>query len=165
MQDGLIVEQSDDGSFVQGTAAPVYASHLLAAQPRPKVDWRPLGAEIIRAKNLKVWFPIKAGVFRHVVDHVKAVDGVSVDVRQGETVGIVGESGSGKTTLALGLLRLVQSEGPIVFMGRNIEAPEAQRAASDPARDADRVPGSLRLACRRASAWARSSARGSTSTT
>ncbi|HEX6120046.1 MAG TPA: ATP-binding cassette domain-containing protein, partial [Dongiaceae bacterium] len=54
--------------------------------------------------------------------HVKAVDGVDIDVREGETIGIVGESGSGKTTLALGLLRLVESEGPILFMGRHIEA-------------------------------------------
>src|SRR5690606_30877227 len=64
---------------------------------------------------------IKKGLLRRVVDHVKAVDGVSVDIRAGETVGIVGESGSGKTTLALGLMRLVDSQGPIVFMGRHIE--------------------------------------------
>src|SRR4029450_13019103 len=93
----------------------------LAAQPRPKGQLKTDGAEIMSTKNLKVWFPIKAGVFRHVVDHVKAVDGVDIDVRQGETIGIIGESGSGKTTLALGLMRLVESDGPILFMGRHIE--------------------------------------------
>jgi microcin C transport system ATP-binding protein len=120
MQAGLIVEHSETEALFDAPKHP-YTRHLLAARPRPKDDLVTDGVEIMSAKNLKVWFPIKAGVFRHVVDHVKAVDGVDVDVRQGETIGIVGESGSGKTSLALGLLRLVQSEGPILFMGRNIE--------------------------------------------
>jgi microcin C transport system ATP-binding protein len=69
---------------------------------------------------VKVWFPIKRGFLRRTVDHVKAVDGVSVQVREGETVGVVGESGSGKTTLGLAILRLVSSDGPIVFLGSKI---------------------------------------------
>jgi microcin C transport system ATP-binding protein len=120
MQNGEIVERSDTASLFQNPKHP-YTRHLLAAQPQPKGDIKKDGAEIMSAKNLKVWFPIKAGVLRRVVGHVKAVDGVDIDVREGETLGIVGESGSGKTTLALGLLRLVESEGPILFMGRNIE--------------------------------------------
>ena len=120
MQSGKIVEQTTTEALFKAPQHP-YTKLLLAAQPRPKVDTAAFGDELIRAKDLKVWFPIKAGILRRVVDHVKAVDGVSVDIRSGETVGIVGESGSGKTSLALGLLRLVQSEGPIVFMGRNIE--------------------------------------------
>ena len=67
--------------------------------------------------DVKVWFPIKRGFFRTVVDHVKAVDGVDVTVRAGQTLGVVGESGSGKTTLGLALPRLISSEGRIVFVG------------------------------------------------
>jgi microcin C transport system ATP-binding protein len=120
MQNGVIVEQSETEALFKAPQHS-YTQHLLAAQPRPKGELVTDGVEIMSTKNLKVWFPIKAGVFRHVVGHVKAVDGVDIDVRQGETIGIVGESGSGKTTLAFGLLRLVASEGPILFMGRNIE--------------------------------------------
>ena len=120
MQDGVIVERSETEALFRSPQHP-YTRHLLAAQPEPKGEIKKDGAEIMSAKNLKVWFPIKAGVFRRVVGHVKAVDGVDIDVREGETIGIVGESGSGKTTLAFGLLRLVESEGPILFMGRNIE--------------------------------------------
>jgi microcin C transport system ATP-binding protein len=120
MQDGVIVERSETEALFRSPQHP-YTRHLLAAQPQPKGEIKKDGAEIMSAKNLKVWFPIKAGVLRHVVGHVKAVDGVDIDVREGETIGIVGESGSGKTTLAFGLLRLVESEGPILFMGRNIE--------------------------------------------
>jgi microcin C transport system ATP-binding protein len=120
MQNGAIVERSETEALFKAPQHP-YTRHLLAAQPQPKGDLVTDGAEIMSAKDFKVWFPIKAGVFRHVVDHVKAVDGVDIDVRQGETIGIVGESGSGKTTLALGLLRLVESNGPILFMGQQIE--------------------------------------------
>ena len=73
------------------------------------------------ADNLKVWFPIKRGLLRSTVGHIKAVDGVSIAVRKGETLGVVGESGSGKTTLGLALLRLISSDGPIVFLGSNIQ--------------------------------------------
>jgi microcin C transport system ATP-binding protein len=77
--------------------------------------------------DVKVWFPIKAGLLRRVVDHVKAVDGISLTVREGHTVGVVGESGSGKTTLGLALLRLIQSQGAIQFDGARIDGLTARQ--------------------------------------
>ncbi|MDE0333451.1 MAG: ABC transporter ATP-binding protein [Defluviicoccus sp.] len=98
-----------------------YTRHLLAAEPKgnPAVaDDR--ARAVMEADELKVWFPVKRGVMRRVVGHIKAVDGISVTVREGQTLGVVGESGSGKTTLAMGLLRLEKSMGPIRFRGRDI---------------------------------------------
>lgn len=121
MQKGKIVET---GSVAQLFATPrhPYTKALIAAEPKGKPPAADLAAEpIIEAKDIRVWFPIKRGVFRRTVGFIKAVDGVSVVVREGETVGVVGESGSGKTTLGLALLRLVRSEGAIVFLGRRID--------------------------------------------
>jgi microcin C transport system ATP-binding protein len=99
-----------------------YTRELLAAEPKGEAaPLNPRGEIMIRTDDLKVWFPIKRGVLRQVVGHVKAVDGVSIEVRRGETLGIVGESGSGKTTLGLALLRLISSDGPIVFMGNELQ--------------------------------------------
>jgi microcin C transport system ATP-binding protein len=95
---------------------------LLAAEPKgspPKSDAS--APTIIETKGLKVWFPIKRGFFRKTIGHIKAVDGVDAVLRAGQTLGIVGESGSGKTTLGLALLRLIASEGPIVYMGGRID--------------------------------------------
>jgi microcin C transport system ATP-binding protein len=75
----------------------------------------------MESRDLKVWFPIKRGFLRKTVGQIKAVDGISIALRQGETLGVVGESGSGKTTLGLALLRLIASNGPIVFLGNNIQ--------------------------------------------
>src|SRR5258705_9974412 len=95
---------------------------LLAAEPKPDpAPPRPESPVVMSADDLKVWFPVKRGLLRSTVGHIKAVDGVSVSVRKGETLGVVGESGSGKTTLGLALLRLISSDGPIVFLGRNIQ--------------------------------------------
>jgi microcin C transport system ATP-binding protein len=74
---------------------------------------------------LRIWFPIQRGLLKRTVGHIKAVNAASVSVRQGETVGIVGESGSGKTTLALAIMRLISSQGPVVFQGRNIQGLKA----------------------------------------
>lgn len=99
-----------------------YTQRLLASEPTGRANPVPTHAEaLVEAGPLKVWFPLKAGVLRRTVGHVKAVDGVRLVVRAGETVGVVGESGSGKTTLGLALLRLTESEGPIVFLGQRIE--------------------------------------------
>jgi len=105
-------------------AAPAhpYTRALLAAEPKPDpAPPQPDAPMVLQATDLKVWFPIKRGLLRKIVGHIKAVDGVSVDLRKGETLGVVGESGSGKTTLGLALLRLISSEGPIVFMGNKLQ--------------------------------------------
>jgi microcin C transport system ATP-binding protein len=121
MQKGKIVEA---GSVAQLFAAPrhPYTKALIAAEPKGKPPAVDLAAKpIVEAKDVRVWFPIKRGFFRKTIGFVKAVDGVSVAVREGETVGVVGESGSGKTTLGLALLRLIRSEGAIVFLGSRID--------------------------------------------
>ncbi len=98
-----------------------YTKMLLAAEPKGDAAALNLGArEILRVDNLKVWFPVKRGFLRRTTGFIKAVDGISVVLREGQTLGIVGESGSGKTTLGLAILKLIRSEGPIVFLGSNI---------------------------------------------
>ncbi|MEM8740535.1 MAG: ABC transporter ATP-binding protein [Pseudomonadota bacterium] len=121
MQSGEIVEQGAVAEIFDRPAH-AYTRMLLSAEPQGAPAPVPDGAEeVVRADALRVWFPIKRGLLRKTVGHIKAVDGASVAVRAGETLGVVGESGSGKTTLALGLMRLVSSEGPILFLGRDIQ--------------------------------------------
>jgi microcin C transport system ATP-binding protein len=99
-----------------------YTRHLLAAEPKGRPPTVDAGAKtVITGRDMKVWFPIKQGFFRKTVDHVKAVDGIDIDVRAGQTVGVVGESGSGKTTLGLALCRMISSKGKIHFNGKDID--------------------------------------------
>jgi len=99
-----------------------YTRHLLAAEPKGKPPKADSSAEtVLSGSDVKVWFPIRQGFFRTVVDHVKAVDGIDVTVRAGQTLGVVGESGSGKTTLGLALTRMISSSGRIDFNGRGID--------------------------------------------
>ncbi|MEB2343878.1 MAG: ABC transporter ATP-binding protein [Deltaproteobacteria bacterium] len=121
MQGGRIVEQGHAERVFTAPEHP-YTRHLLASEPRgAPAPVAPDAPTVLEARDLRVWFPIRRGVLRRVTGHVKAVDGVSLAVRAGETVGIVGESGSGKTTLAFGLLRLERSEGSIRFHGRELQ--------------------------------------------
>jgi microcin C transport system ATP-binding protein len=126
MQGGKLVEVAETEKLFE-TPEHDYTRHLLAAEPKgnplpARADAKP----VIEAENLRVWFPIKKGIMRRTVGHVKAIDGVDIVVREGHTVGVVGESGSGKTTLAMGLLRLEISERPIIFNGTRIDGYSAK---------------------------------------
>jgi microcin C transport system ATP-binding protein len=121
MQAGRVVE-SGPVERIFTTPEHPYTRRLLAAEPKDHPSQAHGDAPpLMRARDIKVWFPVKRGLLRRTVDHVKAVDGISVTVREGQTVGVVGESGSGKTTLGLALLRLQSSEGVIEFDARNIQ--------------------------------------------
>lgn len=121
MKDGEIVETGTaTGVFEHPKHA--YTKHLIEAEPKgapPETNLT--GPVVVETDNLKVWFPVKRGLLKRTVDHVKAVDGLSMKLRAGETLGVVGESGSGKTTLGLALLRLISSEGPIAYVGNRID--------------------------------------------
>ncbi len=122
MRSGELVEKGDTGSIFTAPAHP-YTKMLLEAEPgvRERKSMQGL-LPVISCENLKIWFPVKKGVLRRTVDYIKAVDGVSLTISRGRTLGVVGESGSGKTTLALALLRLVHSEGKIEFQGESIDS-------------------------------------------
>ncbi|EET48428.1 ABC transporter ATP-binding protein [Thalassobium sp. R2A62] len=129
MKDGEIVEHGPTEEIFGNPQHP-YTQMLLSAEaaglPGPVPEDAPVVAQ---TENLKIWFPIQAGLLRRTVDYVRAVNDATLQVRAGETVGIVGESGSGKTTLALAIMRLIPSEGRIVFLGDDIHrlSPKAMR--------------------------------------
>ena len=127
MNNGEIVERGATADIFAAPKHP-YTKHLIASEPKgspPAAN--PKAKTILEAKDLRVWFPIKRGFLRHVVGHIKAVDGIDLAVKEGQTLGVVGESGSGKTTLGLALLRLISSEGPIVYLGNRIDGYDLKR--------------------------------------
>ena len=120
MQGGEIVEQGNTAEIFDNPQHP-YTRKLLGAEPSGSPN--PVSSEaeqILQTNDLRIWFPITRGLLRRTVGHVKAVNAANITVRRGETLGIVGESGSGKTTLALAIMRLIRSEGPILFLGRDL---------------------------------------------
>jgi microcin C transport system ATP-binding protein len=122
MQNGEIVENGTAQDIFETPKHP-YTKHLLAAEPKgapPAAN--PNAPVVVETENLKVWFPIKAGLLQKTVDYVKAVDGLTIKLRAGQTLGVVGESGSGKTTLGLAILRLISSQGPIAYVGNRIDS-------------------------------------------
>jgi microcin C transport system ATP-binding protein len=121
MKEGRIVERGEVERVFTRPEHP-YTRELIAAEPKPDpAPPNPTAPVILATGDLKVWFPIRRGVLRRTVGHIKAVDGINIEIRKGETLGVVGESGSGKTTLGLAVLRLISSQGPIVFMGQHLQ--------------------------------------------
>ncbi len=121
MTDGEIVEAGTNREIFEHAQHP-YTRKLLNAEPKGRPQGRDGSAAVLLASNqLRVWYPIKKGVLRRTVDHVKAVDGISLQVREGHTLGVVGESGSGKSTLGRALIRLEQVGGEISFRGQPLQ--------------------------------------------
>ncbi len=122
MTEGKVVEEGKSGRIFTAPQHP-YTQKLLAAEPTGAPTQLDENAPVLlHSDNLKVWFPVQRGVLQRTVGYVKAVDGVNVSVREGQTLGVVGESGSGKTTLGLALLKLVSSDGSITFDGRDLQS-------------------------------------------
>ena len=127
MQGGEIVEHGPTEEIFR-TPRHRYTRMLLMAEPSGTPGPLPHEAEqILATDDLRVWFPITRGLMRRTVGHVKAVNAATVRIHQGETLGIVGESGSGKTTLALAIMRLVSSQGPVVFLDRDVQGWSSKR--------------------------------------
>jgi microcin C transport system ATP-binding protein len=121
MKQGKIVEENNVTDLFAHPQHP-YTQALIAAEPKGEpAPARPDAPVVAETDNLRVWFPIRRGFLRKTVGHIKAVDGISLAIRKGETLGVVGESGSGKTTLGLAMLRLISSEGKIVFLGKPVQ--------------------------------------------
>ena len=127
MRAGKIVEHGDTADVFDNPQHE-YTRHLLAAEPKGEPGPVADGAEtVMSCSHLKVYFPVKVGILRKVVDHVRAVDDVSFEIAEGQTVGLVGESGSGKTSAGLALLRLERSTGLITFRGDDISGLTAKQ--------------------------------------
>lgn len=134
MKDGKIVEAKDKTSLFANPEDP-YTLQLFDAIP----SWEKRQTEadevvvnrteeqcLLKVRDLKVYYPIRKGLFKKVVGHVRAVDGVSIDVHTGETVAVVGESGCGKTTMGKGILQLLQTtDGEVLYKGQNLNELDA----------------------------------------
>ncbi|MCL4766243.1 MAG: ABC transporter ATP-binding protein [Hyphomicrobiaceae bacterium] len=122
MNNGQVVEEGKTTDIFAEPKHP-YTRHLISAEPKGEPPpMNPAAPVVVETDDLKVWFPIRKGLLRRTVDHVKAVDGLSLKLRAGQTLGVVGESGSGKTTLGLAIMRLISSQGPVAYLGNRIDA-------------------------------------------
>ncbi|MFZ3308987.1 MAG: ABC transporter ATP-binding protein [Xanthobacteraceae bacterium] len=120
MKEGKIVEHGAVARVFDSPQHP-YTRALMEAEPRPDpAPPQPDAPVLLKTEQLKVWFPITRGLMRKTVGHIKACDGLTIELRKGETLGVVGESGSGKSTLGRAILRLISSEGQIAFMGNDL---------------------------------------------
>ncbi|MGR3463987.1 ABC transporter ATP-binding protein [Limimaricola sp.] len=127
MKDGEIVEQGPTAAIFGNPQHP-YTRMLLEAESTGLPEPVPADAPVVaETEHLKIWFPIQRGLLKRTVGHVKAVNDATLSVRAGETVGVVGESGSGKTTLALAMVKLIGSEGRILFDGQEIQSLNERR--------------------------------------
>jgi microcin C transport system ATP-binding protein len=121
MEKGHVVETGTAREILESAQAPLHPhADRQPAQRHPGARAEQ-AQPVIETKDLRVHFPILAGVLKTQVGSIKAVDGVTLSIRQGETLGIVGESGSGKSTLGMALLRLLSAQGPITYLGQSIE--------------------------------------------
>ncbi|WNW14204.1 ABC transporter ATP-binding protein [Pseudomonas sp. DTU_2021_1001937_2_SI_NGA_ILE_001] len=125
MQQGRIVEQNDCQSLFDNPRHP-YSRLLLDAEPAGEPLPRPPSEEILQVDQLRVWFSLAGGLLRRHREYLKAVDGVSLSIERGKTLGIVGESGSGKSTLGQAILRLLDSSGSIRFRGEALDGLDAR---------------------------------------
>ena len=137
MQGGKVVESGNTSQIFE-MPAQAYTRTLIESEPKARraASAAP-GKALLEAHELGVWFGVRKGLLRRTVDHVRAVDGVSLTLHPGRTVGVVGESGSGKTTLALALLRLTESRGAIRFKDQRID--DLSRNALQPLRRAMQI--------------------------
>ena len=126
MKDGEIAEQGPTRAIFDAPQHE-YTRRLIASEPKGEPPAADTSAPVVlETENLKVWFPVKTGMLQRVTSHIKAVDGLSLRLRAGQTLGVVGESGSGKTTLGLAILRLVSSEGKIAYVGNRLDGLNAK---------------------------------------
>ncbi len=120
MRNGEIVEQAACAEIFSNPQHP-YTQELLGAEPSGTPVPHSPSETLLETRDLRVWFPIKKGIFQRTADYIKAVDGISFTLQRGQTLGIVGESGSGKSTLGLAILRLINSKGGIFYAGNAID--------------------------------------------
>jgi len=120
MKEGKILE-SGQAKKVLGQPENSYTRELIDAEPKGKPEIEPEDFELLRAKDLKIWYPIRKGLIKKTIGYIKAVDGIDMRIHRGETLGVVGESGSGKTTLGMALLKLVRSQGEIKYRETDIQ--------------------------------------------
>jgi len=114
MKDGEIIEHGEKSEIFQNPKEE-YTKQLVGFQNKIRKHDKNKKLTILKVQNLKVWYPIKKGIFKKTVDYVKAIDDINFTLSKKETLGIVGESGSGKTSLVLAILKLITSLGKIEF--------------------------------------------------